>query len=380
MQKTDAACSKKLFGKTRDGEIVDLITLKNSSGCEARVITYGATLTGMDVPDKSGKADNVVLGFDNIGDYETKSPYFGATVGRVANRIARGTFDLDGTTYKLAINNGPNTLHGGLKAFDKKVWTIEKLEQSPPSVTFKLHSKNMDEGFPGDVDVEVCYSLAEDNALKITYAAKTDKSTPLNLTNHAYFNLAGAGRGTILDHILKLNCSKYTPVDQDLIPTGEIADVSGSPFDFTAPHTIGARIAEVAGGYDHNFCIEPVKNVAEHQGAVVPESVQEVQSVQSVRKVQGVGSLAPNLAAVARDPESGRILKMLTTEPGVQFYTGNFLDGTISGIGGIYVKHAGFTFEAQHYPDAVHQPNFPSIILHAGEKYNQVTIYKFSVR
>jgi aldose 1-epimerase len=350
MQKIDAACSKTLFGKTRDGQAVDLITLRNSSGCEARIITYGATLIGIDVPDSGGKIDNVVLGFDNVADYENKSPYFGATVGRVANRIALGRFDLDGKTYKLAINNGPNTLHGGLKAFDKKVWTIEKMEQSPPSVTFNLHSPDMEEGFPGNVDVQVSYSLAEDNALKITYAASTDQNTPLNLTNHAYFNLAGAGHGTILEHVLKMNCSKYTPVDKDLIPTGEIASVAGTPFDFTAPRAIGARIAEVVGGYDHNFCID------------------------------GHFAGQPVAAAQAEEKGSGRILEMLTTEPGVQFYTGNFLDGTISGTGGIYPKHSGFTFEAQHYPDAVHQANFPSIIFHPGDKYHQVTVYKFSAR
>ncbi len=335
------------FGTTKDGEAVEQVTLRNADAdIEARIITYGATLTAVEVPDKAGKKANVVLGFDNLGDYESKSPYFGATVGRCANRIADAKFVLDGKTYVLDANNGPNTLHGGLKGFDKRVWKI--IELTDGAVTFALESKDMEEGFPGNLSVTVKYALNAKQELKITYAAETDKATPVNLTNHAYFNLAGAGNGNILDHRLIMHCERYTPVNATLIPTGEIAPVAGTAFDFTDWHKIGERI-EAAGGYDHNFVIN--------------------------RKADGLVS-----AAEAQDSASGRSLEILTTEPGVQFYSGNFLDGTISGTGGIYKKHFGFTFEAQHYPDSVHQPEFPSIILRPGQKYSQVTVYKFSAK
>jgi aldose 1-epimerase len=352
--KGKASVKKEAFGKTGDGVAVDLYTLTNAAGMKAKIMTYGAILTELDAPGRDGKTADVVLGFDNLKDYLAGHPYFGATVGRVANRIAKGEFTLDGKKYKLAVNNGPNALHGGKKGFDKVVWKAEP-ETLPDgaAVKFTYLSKDGEEGYPGNLTVTVVYTLTNSDALRIDYTAKTDKATPVNLTNHTYFNLAGTQSGDILGHELTLNADKYTPADDTLIPTGEIKPVKDTPLDFTKPRKIGERIDQLKGeprGYDHNF----VLNSAGKELA---------------------------LAATVREPKSGRIMEMFTTEPGVQFYTGNFLDGKQTGKGGVvYKKHAGFCLEAQHFPDSVNHANFPSMILKPGETYRQTTIYKFSAK
>jgi aldose 1-epimerase len=352
--RVQAAIDKQAFGKTPDGKAVDLYVLTNASGMKAKVMTYGAILTELDVPDRDGKLGDVVLGFDDLKGYLAGHPYFGAVVGRVANRVAGGKFTLDGKEYKLAVNNGPNALHGGLKGFDKVVWQAEPVKAAD-GVAVKLSyvSPDGEEGYPGKLSVTVTYTLTNQNELKIDYTATTDKATPVNLSNHSYFNLAGPASGTILGHELMLAADRYTPVDATLIPTGEIKPVKGTPLDFTTPTPIGARINLLKGdpvGYDHNFVLN------------------------------GEGkSLA--LAARVREPKTGRLMEMYTTEPGVQFYTGNFLDGKNKGKGGVaYQKHQGFCLEAQHFPDSVHHANFPSVILQPGKTYTQTTVYKFSAR
>lgn len=339
------------FGKTPDGTPVELYTLSNGR-ITAKVITYGGIITELHVPDRQGKTADVVLGFDTLEPYLTRSPHFGAITGRVANRIARAEFTLDGREYKLAANNGRNTLHGGLKGFDKKVWKAEDVS-GPGTSALKLTylSKDGEEGFPGNLSVSVTYTLSPNDSLRIEYAATTDKATPVNLTNHSYFNLAGQGAGTILGHEMMIAADQYTPSDDEFIPTGQLAPVRGTPLDFTSPTPIGARFDQLKKeprGYDDNYVIR-----------------NEGQS--------------PAFAVRVRDPESGRVMEMFTTEPGVQFYTGNFLDGTLKGKGGaVYPKNGGFCLEAQHYPDALHQPSFPPIILRPGQTYTQTTIYKFS--
>jgi aldose 1-epimerase len=345
---------KMTFGKTEDGTSIDLYTLTNKKGMTAKVMTYGAILTELDVPDKSGKTADVVLGFADLKGYLGGHPYFGSNVGRVANRIAKGKFTLDGKEYHLAINNKPNALHGGLKGFDKVVWKAEPLKSpDEAAVKFIYVSKDGEEGYPGNLTVTVTYTLTNDNQLKIDYTATTDKPTPVNLTNHSYFNLAGAQAGDILGHELMLVADQYTPVDETLIPTGEIKPVKGTPLDFTTPALIGARIEKLKGdpgGYDHNFVLN------------------------------GEGKKLA-LAARVREPKSGRMMETWTTEPGVQFYSGNFLDGKKTGKGGVvYKKHWGFCLEAQHFPDSVNHPNFPSMILKPDETYKQTTIYKFSAK
>jgi aldose 1-epimerase len=319
----------------------------------AKVMTYGAILTELHVPDRDGKPADVVLGFDNLDAYLAGHPHFGATTGRVANRIAKGRFTLDGKEYKLAVNNGPNSLHGGLKGFDKVVWKAEDVSgPGGPAVKFSYKSPDGEEGYPGTLSVSVTYTVTPDNALKIDYAATTDKATPVNLTNHSYFNLAGAASGTILDHELMLAADQYTPADDTLIPTGEIKPVRGTPLDFTSPTRIGARIDQIKkeiGGYDHNYVIRP-------------------------------DTRSPAFAARVYEPASGRVLEMFTTEPGVQLYTANFLNGTHKNKGVAFQKHQGFCLEAQHFPDAVNHPEFPSIILRPGATYTQTTIYKFTTR
>ncbi len=349
-----AMIEKKPFGKTADGKDVDLYVLTNAKGMKAKVITYGAILTELDVPDRDGRLGDVVLGFDDLKGYLGAHPFFGATVGRVANRVAKGRFTLDGKEYKLATNNGPNALHGGLKGFDKKLWQAEQVPaDNGVAVKFTYHSPDGEEGYPGDLAATVTYTLTNNNELRLDYTATTDKATPVNLTNHSYFNLAGQGSGDILGHELTLEAEKYTPVDDTLIPTGKIESVKGTPLDFTTPHKIGERIKEMRGnpgGYDHNFVLNG-----------------------------GGKSLA--LGARVVEPKSGRVLEMYTTEPGVQFYTGNFLDGSNKGKGGaVYNKHAGFCLEAQHFPDSVNHPNFPSMILRPGQTYKQTTVYKFSTK
>ena len=347
------------FGKTPDGTPVTLYVLKGSKAT-VKVMTYGAIVTELHVPDRQGKPADVVLGFDTLEGYLAGHPYFGATVGRVANRIARGTFTIDGHDYKLAVNNGPNTLHGGLKGFDKVVWKGEDVSgPDGPAVKFTYLSKNGEEGYPGNLSVGVTYVLlssSDSEALKIEYTATTDQATPVNLTNHSYFNLAGPAAGTILGHELELAADQYTPTDDTLIPTGAIAAVRGTPLDFTRMTPIGARINQLKSdpiGYDHNYVIRGASDAGK----------------------------TPRLAARVHEPAGGRVLEVLTTEPAVQLYTGNFLDGTLKGKGGVvYRQHQAFCLETQHYPDSVHHPTFPSTILRPGETYTQTTIYKFSAR
>ena len=342
------------FGKTQDGKAVEMYTLKNSKGATAKVITYGAILTELHVPDRTGKLGDVVLGFDNLKDYETSSPFFGAIVGRVGNRIAKGEFELDGKAYHLFVNNGPNSLHGGKAGFDKKIWKAEPMDtKDGPSVRFSYTSPDGEEGYPGTLKSEVTYTLANDNSLHLDYEATTDKDTILNLTNHSYFNLSAMQSPTILDEVLTLNADNYTPTDSTLIPTGEIKSVKGTPFDFTTPHAIGERIDQIpdVGGYDLNFVIN-----GGGQGQMVK-------------------------AAHVEDPKTGRVMECWTTQPGVQLYTSIHLDGTLKGVGGhTYQKAAAFCLETQHYPDSIHHPNFPSAELKPGETYSQSTVYKFSVK
>jgi aldose 1-epimerase len=351
-----ASVQKQAFGKTLDGTAVDLYVLTNANGMQAKIITYGAIITELHVPDRTGKLDDVALGFDDLKGYLAAHPYFGAAVGRVANRIAKGRFTLDGKEYKLAVNNGPNALHGGLKGFDKVVWQAETIQAADGvAVKFTYRSPDGEEGYPGNLTAAVTYTLTNQNELKIDYTATTDQPTPVNLTNHSYFNLAGARSGNdILGHELMLAADRYTPTDETLIPTGEIKPVQGSPLDFTKPTPIGARIAHMkttpGGGYDHNYVLNS-------------------------------GGKTLTLGARVHEPKTGRVLEMLTTEPGVQLYTGNFLDGTLKGKGGVaYQKHAGFCLEAQHFPDSVNKPSFPSVILRPGQTYTQTTVYKFSTK
>lgn len=339
-----------LFGRLADGTAVDIYTLTNKSGIEARVMTYGATLVSLRLPDRKGVFADVILGFDDLEGYLGTHPYFGVIVGRYANRIAKGRFTLDGVEYTLAQNNNGNSLHGGLKGFDKVVWKPEPV-QSADAVGVKLTylSKDMEEGYPGNLSVTVVYMLTNADELKISYEAETDKKTPVNLTNHAYWNLKGEGNGDVLGHMLRLEADSYTAVDSaaNLIPTGEIANVAGMPLDFTAPHAIGERIAQVEGGYDHNFVLRG-----------------------------GGGTLA--LAARVEEPGSGRAMEIYTDQPAIQLYTGNFLDGTVVGKGGkAYQKHFAFCLETQHFPDSPNHPNFPSTILEPGQKYRTVTVHKF---
>jgi aldose 1-epimerase len=341
------------FGKTPEGTPVELFVLTNGK-MTAKVMTYGAILTELQVPDLNGKPGDVVLGFDNLASYLAGHPHFGATTGRVANRIAKGRFTLDGKEYMLAVNNGPNSLHGGLKGFDKVVWKAEDVSgPGGPAVKLTYTSPDGEEGYPGNLTATVTYTVTPDNGLKIDYTAVSDKATPVNLTNHTYFNLGGPASGDILRHELILAADEYTPADETLIPTGKLAPVKGTPLDFTSPTPIGSRFDQLEGeprGYDHNFVL------------------------------RGDGK-TPTLGARVYDPGTGRVLEMLTTEPGVQLYTANFLNGTIKGKEGVvYKKHQAFCLEAQHFPDSVHHASFPSTILRPGEKYTQTTIYKFSTR
>jgi len=338
------------FGKTPEGTPVDLYTLDSGKGLKAKIITYGGIITELETLDKAGKAANIVLGFDQLDSYFIPPPFFGALIGRYGNRIAKGKFTLDGKAYSLPVNNGPNSLHGGLKGFDKRVWSAEPLStKEGPALRLRYKSVDGEEGYPGTLSVTVVYTVTKKNELKIEYSATTDKATPVNLTNHAYFNLAGAGTGDILGHEVQLLAERFTPVDDTQIPTGEIAPVKDTPMDFTKSMTIGSRIAQVPGGYDHNyvFSLVPAKK--------------------------------PVLIARVHEPGSGRAMEVLTTEPGVQFYTGNFLDGTLKGNGGIYPKHAGFCLETQHFPDSPNRPGFPSTILRPGKRFHSETIYRFSV-
>jgi aldose 1-epimerase len=351
MEKQKMTIQKKNFGQLPGGKQVDLYILINEKGLMAEVMTYGATLTSLAVPDRNGNTTDITLGYDSLKGYVSDSPYFGSTVGRYANRIAQGKFTLNGKIFTLAKNNGENHLHGGIKGFDKVLWQAEPISQEG-EVGVKLFYFNRDgeEGYPGNLACTVTYMLNNNNELKINYEAETDKPTPVNLTHHSYFNLAGQGNGDILGHKLMLNADSYTPVDEGLIPTGEIRDVADSPMDFSAPHSIGERIAAVEGGYDHNFVLR-----------------------------SGGGELT--LAARVYEPQTGRTMEIHTTEPGIQFYSGNFLDGSITGKSGkIYKKFYGFCLEPQHFPDSPNKPGFPSTILDPGEKYFSQTVFKFYAR
>lgn len=344
------------FGKTPAGDEVTLYTLRNGQGMEIAVMNYGAILTSVKVPDSKGQVADIALGFDSLEGYLGTQPYMGATVGRYANRIAKGRFTLNGEQYTLAVNNGANALHGGLKGFDKKIWRAKSVSSDDgPAVEMTYVSPDGEEGYPGALAATVTYSLSNDNEVRIHYKATTDADTVLNLTNHSYFNLAGAGKGTILDHMVAINADRFTPVDSGLIPTGELKSVEGTPFDFRTPTAIGARIDEtgdeqikLGGGYDHNFVLNG-----------------------------GAGNL--RFAARAKEPVSGRVMEVFTDQPGLQFYTGNFLDGSVTGKGGIqYEKRFGFCMETQHFPDSPNKPEFPSVLLKPGETFETTTVYKFS--
>src|SRR5580658_5149412 len=348
-----AHVEKAAFGQTADGTAIESYTIYNSQGASAKVITYGATVAELHVPDKNGKMADVVLGFDNLEGYLGQHPHFGGAIGRYGNRIAKGKFTLDGKEYQLAINNPPNSLHGGPTGFDKRVWKAEPVESKDgAAVRFTYFSKDGEENFPGNLTATVAYTLTNTNEFKLEYTATTDKDTVVNLTNHSYFNLSGTDTGNILNYILYVNADKYTPVDSTLIPTGEIASVTGTPLDFLKPTEIGARIAEIKeiGGYDHNYILNGK-----------------------------AGTL--RVAAKVTDPESGRVMEVLTTEPGVQFYSAIGLNGSIKGKGGVgYEKYGAICLETQHFPDSPNRPNFPSTELKPGTKFHSETIYKFSVK
>lgn len=340
------------YGSLPDGTTADVYTLLNNNGLSARVITRGATLIQMHTPDRAGQMADVTLGYANLeGWLRPGNPYMGCTVGRLANRLTEGRFTLEGRQYSVAVNNGPHSLHGGLKGFDKAVWEAEVISSgNNAAIKFSHTSPDGDEGYPGTLRTEVIYTLTDNNELRLEYTATTDQPTVLNLTNHTYWNLAGAG--TILDHVLTLSADRFTTVDETSIPTGGYTSVAGTPWDFRKPTPIGARINDTGTtprGYDHNYVIS------------------------------GGGGPDPVMAARVEEPDSGRILEVLTTEPGIQFYTGNYLDGSETGKGGrVYNQHAGFCLEAQHFPDSPNRREFPSTVLRPGEVYRQTTVHRFS--
>ena len=344
------------FGKTPEGQEVKLYTLRNVNGASAKIMTYGAIVTSLEMPDSRGRMDDIVLGYDNLDGYLKASPYFGAIVGRYGNRIGKGTFTLDGVAYSLARNDKENHLHGGIKGFDKVVWSDKPVWRSNAvGVELTYLSKDGEEGYPGNLKSTVTYLLTNKNELRIEYVATTDKATPVNLTHHGYFNLT-VGERDILGHELMLNANKFTPVDAGLIPTGELQSVKDTPMDFTKETPIGARIEadfeqlQAGGGYDHNWVLNRA----------------------------GDGLI---LAARVVEPTTGRVMEVYTTEPGIQFYAGNFLDGTITGKGGKVYKHRwGFCLETQHFPDSPNKPNFPSTILRPGDTYTTTTVYRFSTK
>ena len=354
--KGKATLKKEDFGKTTDGQSVELYTLTNANGVEARIITYGGIVVSLRTPDRKGKLDDIVLGFDTLDEYLKGHPFFGALTGRYANRIAKGRFTLNGVEYKLAVNNGENHLHGGIKGFDKVVWKARQVP-AKDGVALELTylSKDGEEGYPGNLSIIVVYSLTDKNELKIDYSATTDKDTVINLTNHSYFNLAGQGSGDILNHQMMINAKSFTPVDSTLIPTGELRSVKDTPFDFTQPTAIGARVNQddeqlkFGQGYDHNFVVNGQTGVLRQ-------------------------------AAKVSDPATGRVMEVLTTEPGVQLYIGNFLT-ELKGKGGkVYNKRYGFCLETQHFPDSPNKPSFPSTVLKKGGRYQTTTVFKFSAQ
>ncbi len=347
--------SEKPFGTLSDGKSANIYTLTNTRGMSVKITNYGATVVSIVVPDKSGNPADVALGYDTLEDYVDGTSYFGCVVGRYGNRIAQGKFTLDGKEYTLARNNGENHLHGGIVGFNKKLWDAEELrENDAVGLVLTYLSPDGEEGYPGNLSITVTYRLTDENELRIDYSAVTDKPTVVNLTNHSYFNLKGAGNGDILNHEMMLNADRFTPVDEGLIPTGELMSVEGTPMDFRKATPIGARIEQdyqqlIYGlGYDHNW-------VLNKQDAEL------------------------SLAARVREPESGRVMEVHTTQPGVQFYTGNFLDGSAIGKGGKpYLKRYGFCLETQHFPDSPNKPEFPTVVLNPGEEYASTTIYRFA--
>ncbi|GAA1028843.1 galactose mutarotase [Virgisporangium ochraceum] len=342
------------FGSTPEGG-VDRFTLTNGSGTRVQILTYGGIIQTIEVPDRRGRMANVALGFGTLADYVERSPYFGCVAGRYANRIALGRFTLDGATYHLPTNDGPNSLHGGAVGFDKRIWAATPFERDGTvGLAMRHTSPHLDQGYPGTLTATVTYTLSPDNALRIDYGATTDRPTVVNLTNHTYFNLAGEGRGSIEGHVLRIDAGRYTPVDATLIPTGAIDPVAGTPMDFTRPTPVGERIGAdfpqlaIGRGYDHNWVLD--------RGA-------------------GAG-LVP--AATVVEPESGRVLTVLTEEPGIQFYSGNLLDGTLTGTGGgVYRRHDGLALETQHFPDSPNHPTFPTTVLRPGQVYRTATVYRF---
>jgi len=347
------------FGTMPDGTAIEIFTLKNSQGMEVRTIPYGAIIVSIRVPDRAGRMDDVVIGHDRLEGYLTASRFFGAVVGRYGNRIAKGRFTLEGRTYELAVNNGPNHLHGGVKGFDKVVWQAEPFSTAAGTgVRYRYVSPDGEEGYPGRLDVRVTYTLTERNQLVVEYLATTDKATPVNLTQHSYFNLAGDGVRDVLDHVVQINAERYTPVDATKIPTGDLAPVAGSPFDFRTPVRIGAHIADehpqiaIGGGYDHNFAL-----------------------------TRTGGGQKLEWAARVFEPSTGRTLTVTTTEPGLQLNTANALDGSITGKAGhVYRARYGLCLETQHFPDSPNQPAFPSTILRPGETFRSRTEFEFGVR
>ena len=348
-----AGVSQEAFGNTPYGESVDRYTLDNGGGLRVRILTYGGIVQSVETPDSGGRPGNVVLGFAELGDYVERSPYFGAVIGRFANRIRQGRFMLHGAPCQVVCNKGGNSLHGGAQGFDSHVWTATPAP-GDPAVRLERTSVDGEQGYPGELRVSVTYTVTPGNELRIDYRATTDAVTVVNLTNHSYFNLAGDGSGTALDHVLWLNAGSYTPVDEDLIPTGEILPVAGTPLDFTRPRSIGDRIREphqqllAARGYDHNYVLDR--------------------------------PYGTDLAPVARvvEPGSGRVLEVSSTEPGVQFYSGNFLDGSLVGAGGrAYRQGDAFCLETQHFPDSPNHPDFPSTVLRPGEEFSSTTVYRF---
>lgn len=357
-QNTNSAARSRAFGKTADGQEVQLYTLSNKNGMEVEITNFGGTIVSIKVPDKSGKLTDVVLGYDDVAGYESGTAYFGGTIGRYGNRIGGAKFALDGHTYSLPANDGPNTLHGGIRGFNKQVWTAKDVSGAAgKALELTYLSKDGEEGFPGNLSAKVVFTLTDANSLKIDYSATTDKDTVVNLTNHSYFNLSGEGEGDILGDELRIPASKFTPVDSTLIPTGELRSVAGTPFDFNRATRIGERINQddqqlkFGKGYDHNWVLNAGITASLH------------------------------FAAEAHDPKSGRVLRVLTTEPGLQFYTGNFLDGTIHGKGGkAYNYRSAFCLETQHFPDSPNHANFPSTELKPGQKYHSTTVFEFSMR
>lgn len=349
--------TKQPFGRTADGQEVDLYTLRNSKGAEATITNYGGIVVTLKMPDRNGKFEDIVLGYSSLDGYLKLNPYFGALIGRYGNRIGGARFTLDGKTYTLAKNDGPNSLHGGVKGFDKVVWQAKPTTSANgPALELTYLSPDGEEGFPGNLKVKAVYTLTEDNALRVDFTATTDQPTVCNLTHHSYFNLNGHASGSILGHEVMINADQITPVDKTLIPTGELADVEGTPFDFRQPTAIGARIdadnqqLQYGPGYDHNWVID---------------------------KPAGEFGLHARVYA----PESGRVMEVWSDEPGLQFYAGNFLDGTITGKDGVvYQRRTGFCMEPQHFPDSPNQPQFPSTVLRPGETYQSAIVYKFSVR